>query len=417
MQFSLPELFLLLVFLLFILAFFSLAEIALTSFNRYRLKHLVKIKHRQAICVEQLLKQPERLRHALLMGKTLATIIAAAIATLIGQRLYGLLGIASALIILLLAEEVIATRIPHTLASRYPEKIALRLAPLLKRVMPLLAPLTALSNGLCQLLLWRREPWLDTSLKQAGLSSEELRSVLHEAGILLPEEHHSMLLSLLDLGQATVEDIMIPKHDILGLDLNLPWHELRDQLETTQHTRLPLFAGSPDHVVGIVHMRDVLGLALTEKLDKDSLQSIAQAPYFIPEATALNQQILNFQKHKQRSSFVVDEYGDVLGLVTLEDILEEVVGEFTTDLATFSKDISPQEDGSFMVNASITIRQLNRLLNLELPQTGPRTLSGFIIEHLGYIPPADCCLRVHALQIDILRVRDNTIKTVRVQLL
>ena len=239
-----------------------------------------------------------------------------------------------------------------------------------------------------------------------------MRSVVHEAGSLLPIEHKSMLISLLDLEQARVEDIMVPKAEIVGIDLEQPWHELLVQLEMAQHTRLPLYRDSVDNLVGMIHLRNVLNLSLEERLDIHSLLSIAEAPYFIPEGTSLNIQILNFQKMKRRSCFVVDEYGDLQGLVTMEDILEEVVGEFTTDIADLSKDITPQEDGGVIVDASITLRNLNRMLNWSLPLIGPRTLSGLIIEYLGYIPPAECCLIIENYQIEVLKVSDNTIKSV-----
>ena len=208
---------------------------------------------------------------------------------------------------------------------------------------------------------------------------------------------------------------MIPKADVVGVDVNQPWHAVLHQLETAQHTRLPLFKDSIDHLIGLVHVRDILNLVLEEDFDMDSLIASAQAPYYIPEGTLLSAQILNFQKIKKRSAFVVNEYGDLLGLVTMEDILEEIVGEYTTDIAALSKDISPQEDGSFIVDASITLRYLKRLLGWQFPAIGPRTLSGLIIEMLGYIPPADCCLRIGKYQIEILMVSDNMIKTVRMQ--
>jgi Mg2+/Co2+ transporter CorB len=225
-------------------------------------------------------------------------------------------------------------------------------------------------------------------------------------------EHKGMLISLLDLEQALVEDIMVPKADIIGIDLDQPWNKVLEQLESSQHTRLPLYHTTIDNLVGLVHLRNVLNALLEERLDRDSLLKMADAPYFIPEATSLNVQILNFQKMKRRIGFVVNEYGDMQGLVTMEDILEEIVGEFTTDIAALSKDITPQANGTVIVDASITVRNLNKLLNWHLPLLGPRTLSGLIIEYLGYIPSAGSCLRIDRYQIDVLKVGDNTIKSV-----
>ena len=251
-------------------------------------------------------------------------------------------------------------------------------------------------------------------IQKEALTGEELRSVVHEAGGLLPVEHKSMLISLLDLETATVEDIMVPKSDIVGIDLEEPWLAILEQLETAKHTRLPLYRDSIDNLVGMIHVRDVLNLAIENKLDINSLLHAADEPYYIPEATPLNIQILNFRKMKRRSSFVVDEYGNIHGLVTMEDILEEIVGEFTTDVAALSRDITPQSDGSVIVDASLTLRHLNRLMGWQLPLIGPKTLSGLIVEYLGYFPPAESCLTIENYRIEILKVSDNTIKSVKI---
>ena len=251
-------------------------------------------------------------------------------------------------------------------------------------------------------------------MQKEALTGEELRSVVHEAGGLMPVEHKSMLISLLDLETATVEDIMIPKADIVGIDLEQSWSELLDQLETAQHTRLPLYRDSIDDLVGMIHVRDILNLAIENKLDINSLLNAADKPYYIPEATPLNIQILNFRKMKKRSSFVVDEYGNIQGLVTMEDILEEIVGEFTTDVAALSRDIIPQSDDSVIVDAGLTVRHLNRLMGWQLPLIGPKTLNGIIVEYLGYIPPADSCLTIENYRIEVLKVGDNTIKSVKI---
>lgn len=254
-----------------------------------------------------------------------------------------------------------------------------------------------------------------SDVAKEALTGEELRLVVHEAGLLLPSEHKTMLLSLLDLEQATVEDIMVLKADIVGINLDQPWQDIIEQLETSQHTRLPLYRDRIDHLVGMIHVRDILNLVLEEEFDMEHLLEIAEMPYFIPEATPLNHQLLNFQKMKRRSCFVVNEYGDLQGLVTMEDILEEIVGEFTTDVAALSKDITLQDDGTVIVDGSIPIRTLNRLLAWQLPFIGPRTLSGLVIEHLGYIPPSDCCVGIDHYQLEILKVSDNTIKSIRMR--
>ncbi|AHE66043.1 HlyC/CorC family transporter [Legionella oakridgensis] len=412
MQGSIITLVIVLLVLIVISAFFSGSEIGMMSLNRYRLRHLVKKNHKQAIRVNQLLAHPDRLLSIILIGNTLANIIASMVATLIGQRLYGDGGVLAAAILLTFIILVFSEITPKTLAALYPQQIAFICSFPLMVMQLVFAPLVNLISWIANGIL-RLFGISINRMQKETLSGEELRSVVHEAGGLLPVEHKSMLISLLDLEQARVEDIMVPKADIIGIDLELPWHELLEQLETAQHTRLPLYRGTIDNLIGMIHIRNVLNLALEERFDMEALLKIAEAPYFIPEATPLNVQILNFRKMKRRSCFVVDEYGDLQGLVTMEDILEEVVGEFTTDIAALSKDITPQEDGSVIIDASITLRNLNRLMSWQLPSIGPRTLSGLIIEYLGYIPPADCCLMIENYQIEVLKVGENIIKSVR----
>ncbi|STX50340.1 Mg2 and Co2 transporter [Legionella busanensis] len=414
MDLSLIILFLILIILIGVSAFFSGSEIGMMSLNRYRLRHLAKNKNKQAIRVSKLLSRPEKLLGVILIGSTLANIVASMVATLIGQQLYGNAGVAIATILLTLVILVISEMLPKTLAALYPQQIAFAASFLLANLQKLMSPLIHVVSWITNSLLKLFGFSMDQAQREA-LTADELRSVVNEAEGLLPLGHKSMLIGLLDLEKATVEDIMIPKADIVGIDLNKSWHEILDQLETAQHTRLPLYKESIDQLIGIVHVRSILNLSLEERLDKETLVKIADVPYFIPEETPLSTQILNFQKVKKRSSFVVDEYGDLQGLVTLEDILEEVVGEFTTDIATLGKDIIEQDDGTVIVDASITLRQLKRLLGWQLPALGPRTLSGLIIEYLGYIPPADCCLQIEAYQIEILKVSDNMIKTVRMK--
>lgn len=409
---DLTTLFLILLFLILISGFFSASEIGMMSINRYRLRHLVKKQHKQAVRVNHLLTHPDRLLSVVLIGNTLANIVASTVATLIGQRLHGDLGVAIATTFLTLVVLIFAEMAPKTLAAIYPQQVAFATALPLMALQSVLLPLVHLVSKLATGLLRLLGIKIERAQKEA-LTREELRSVVHEAGGMLPVEHKGMLISLLDLEAAQVEDIMIPKAEIVGIDLNLPWSKVLEQLETVQHTRVPLYRESLDQLVGIIHIRSALYLALSDSLTLEDLVRMAEPPYFIPEATPLNVQILNFQKMKRRSCFVVDEYGDLLGLVTLEDILEEVIGDFTTDIADLSRDITWQEDGTAVIDASITLRQLQRALNWQFPALGPRTLSGLIIEYLGYIPPAECCLKIDHYQIEILKVSENTIKTVK----
>jgi Mg2+/Co2+ transporter CorB len=413
-QLSIAALLLILVCLVLLSAFFSGAEIGMMSLNRYRLRYLVKNKNKQAIRVNILLQRPDKLLSVVLIGNTLANIVASTVTTLIGQRLYGAAGVAITTVLLALVVLVVSEMVPKTLAALHPQQVAFLSALPLIVLQKIMSPIVYLVSLVTNSILTLFGISLDHGQREV-LSGEELRAVVCEASGLLPKEHKSMLIGLLDLEQASVEDIMIPTSDIVGVDLNKSLHEILNQLETAQHTRLPIYYDNINQLVGMIHVRDVLNLALQENLDKEGLIKIADGPYFVPEATPLNSQIVNFRKEKKRSCFVVNEYGDLQGLVTIEDILEEIIGEFTTDIATLSKSIIRQDDGSFIVDASITLRYLKRLLDWQLPLLGPKTLSGLIIEYLGYIPPADCCLRMEDYQIEILKVCDNMIKTLRMR--
>ena len=383
------------------------------SINRYRLKHLVKQKNKSATLVYKMLQKPDRLLSVILIGNTLANIVASTLATLLAQRLYGDAGVAFATILLTMIILVFSEMTPKTLAAMNPQKFAFYSCWPLRMLQYLFAPLVYLISAVTKAVL----KLFGVTIARADietLTGDELRTMVHEAGGFLPLEHKGMIIGLLDLEQATVEDIMVPKSDIVGIDIEQPWSELLEQLETAQHTRLPLYRDSIDHIVGMIHMRDVLHLLLDDELELQALLDVAESPYFIPEGTPLNMQISQFQKMKRRSSFVVDEYGDIQGLVTLEDILEEVVGEFTTDIADLSQGIIVQDDGSIVFDASTTLRQIKRATGWLFPDIGPKTLSGLITEYLGYIPPAECCLKLKEFQIEILKVGENRVQSVRV---
>ncbi len=412
MSYDIPTLMVFLIILIVLSAFFSGSEIGMMSLNRYRLRHLVKKGNKNAKRVSEMLSKPDRLLSVVLIGNTVANILASMIATLIGQELYGEVGVLIATLVLSFIIIIFAEMIPKTFAAIEPQRVAFLTAFPLKIFQHLFMPLVACMSFLTNITL-RLFGITETSLHKESLTGEELRSVVHEAGGLMPVEHKSMLISLIDLEEAVVEDIMIPKADLIGIDLTRPWRDVLDQLETAQHTRLPVYYESIDNLCGMLHVRDVLNLSIEKKLNLTTLKSITEPPYFVPEGTRLNTQILNFRKIKKRSAFVVNEYGDLIGLVTMEDILEEVVGEFTTDVADLSRDITPQADGSSIVDASITLRQLNRLMNWKLPLIGPKTLSGLIIEYLGVIPSSECCLVIDHYRIEVLRVSENMIRSVK----
>jgi len=338
-------------------------------------------------------------------------VVASMLTTLIALRLMGEAGIAIAAGILTLVILIFAEVTPKTLAALHPERIAFASAriyvPLLKLLYPFVWLVNSITNNLLKLL------GVSTVGHTAhSLSSEELRTVVKEAGAMIPELHQEMLLNLIDLENVTVEDIMVPRNEVTGIDIDADWDTITKQLADSQYTRLPLFRVSIDHVIGVLHMRDVLPMLYRGELDRSAMQRIARAPYFIPENTSLNRQLLNFQHKRRRLGFVVDEYGDMQGLIALEDILEEVVGEFTTDPAALLEDIIPQEDGTWLVDGSINVRTLNTALNMKLDTDGPRTLNGLIMEYLEMIPDANTSLLLDGHPVDVVQIRENRIKTV-----
>lgn len=401
-----------LLLLIFLSAFFSGSETALMTLNRYRLRHLADQGHRRAMLASRLLKRPDRLIGLILLGNNFVNILASQISALIALRLGGESAMAIAAIILTLVILIFAEVTPKTLAALHPERLAFPAAlvytPLLIICYPLVWVINAIANRILRLA--------GVSPEDAGdqpLSREELRSVVMETGAMIPQKHQKMLLSILDLEKTTVEDIMIPRHEIGGIDLQDPIEEVIQQVENSHYTRLPVFEGSIDHVIGTAHVRHAMHALTQENLTKDMLRNICRPPYFIPAGTPLNRQLLNFQRQKRRLGLVVDEYGDVLGLVTLEDLLEEIVGEFTTDPSDELSDVQPQEDGSFLVDGGASVRDLVRTMHWDLPTDGPKTLNGLIIEYLETIPEAGTSLLLSGYPTDIIQTKGNAVKTVR----
>jgi len=412
-EIPLSLLFIVLAFLIVLSGFFSGSETALISLNRYRLRHLVKIKHAGAIRASRLLERMDRLIGLILLGNNFVNILASSIATIIALRLMGEAGIAVATGLLTLVILIFAEVTPKTLAALHPERFAFPatfiLGPLLRLLYPVVLIISWITKGLMRLF---RIPVESGSMH--ALSAEELRTVVNEAGAMIPQRHQRMLISILDMEKISVEDIMVPRNEVAGIDLEQDWSEIRKHLFDSQHTRLPVYRGVIDNIVGIVHARNILRLFLEHELTKEHFMEAIREPYFIPEGTPLNTQLLNFQRERRRIGLVVDEYGDFLGLVTLEDILEEIVGEFTTDPSYIVKDIHPQSDGSYLVDGGASIRDLNRLLKWSLPVEGPKTLSGLIIEYLETIPEPGTSLLIAGYPVEIVQTSSNTVKTVRI---
>ncbi len=383
------------------------------SLNRYRLRHLANSGHKGAKRAIKLLERPDRLIGLILIGNNLVNILASAIATILGIRLFGDLGVAIATGVLTLVVLVFAEVTPKTVAALHPERIAFPSSILLKALLVVLSPLVKIVNFITSTFL--RLLGIRSVKADDALSQEELRTVVHEAGALIPQRHQEMLLSIMDLEKVTVEDIMIPRSDLYAININDDFSRINRQVIQSPHTRVLLYRDNIDDAVGFVHLRDALRLQSKQQFSKSSLLRAVKEIYFIPEGTPLNVQLANFQHNKERIGLVVDEYGDIQGLVTLEDILEEIVGDFTTSMITTpSEDINKQQDGSFLIDATINIRDLNKEMEWHFPIDGPKTLNGLILEYLEEIPEPNTSMRLCGYPLEVVEVADNMVKTVRV---
>jgi Mg2+/Co2+ transporter CorB len=399
----------LIILLIVLSAFFSCSETALMALNRYRLRHEAGRKKRTARLLLKLLKRPDRLLAMMLVGNSVTNIFAAALVTLMTVHLFGdkgavIFSVGLTAIILIFAEVA-----PKTLAALYPDRIsrivAWPVSLLLKLFYPLIWIVNAVSNGLLGLL----------RVKVSGhvvepLGREELRSIVYEGtGKVLP--YQRMLLGILDLNKMTVDDVMVPRHKIIGVDLEQSWPEIQQKIVTSQHDWLPFYRENINQVMGVLQVRQVLHLALSQTLKEETLLKLLQEPYFIPKGALLNIQLQHFQRNEQRMALVVDEYGEVQGLLTLKDILEEIVGEFTSSISSTASMIVAQADGSYLADGSVTIREFNCATKWKLPVSGPKTLNGLIVEYLEAIPRAGICVRIAGYPMEILEAKENRIKT------
>ncbi|QSX34717.1 DUF21 domain-containing protein [Shewanella avicenniae] len=415
---STSALLIILALLLVISAYFSGSETAMMTLNRYRLRHLAGDGHSGAKRAQQLLDRPDRLIGLILIGNNLVNIFAAQLAAIIGARLLnGVVGEQAALtisgLVLTFVILIFAEVTPKTLAALHPEPIAFPASLPLKWLLITMLPVVKMMNWITSAML--RLFGIKSIKTSDALSQEELRTVVHEAGALIPRRHQEMLLSILDLGKVAVEDIMVPRNELYAINVNDDFKSINKQIINSPYTRVLLYRDTIDDAVGFVHMRDALRLQAKEQFTKSSLLRAVKELYFIPEGTPLNVQLANFQKNKEHLGLVVDEYGDIQGLVTLEDILEEIVGDFTTSMIDApSDDITPQTDGTLVIDATINIRDLNKEMGWDFPTDGPKTLNGLILEYLEDIPSANTCLRLAGYPIEIIEVSDNMVKNVRV---
>ena len=403
-------------FLILVSAFFSAAEISLVTLNRYRLRHQAESGHRGARLAAKLLERPDRLIGVILLGSNSINALFSALTTVTVIRLWGekesAIGIATVIIALVVL--ILTDLAPKTFAALHPERIAYPsayvLRPLLRLSYPLVWFINIIANGLLRLVGVKvRARAMDK------LSTEEFKTLVMESGALMPESHQDMLLAILDLENITVEDVMVPRGEIEGIDLDADWDDILAQLSTSRYTRVPVYHGNLDKIAGVVHLRKVMHLMRNDNFGRAELMKILIEPYFVPEATPLSTQLLNFRAVKRRVALVVNEYGDIVGLVTLEEILEEIVGDFTSPIPGVLDDVQTQGDGSFVVNGSTNVRDLNRRLDWKLPTSGPKTLNGLIIEYLEDIPETGTSLILDGYLVEILRTRGTAVQTVRIR--
>jgi Mg2+/Co2+ transporter CorB len=403
----------LLIFLLICSAFFSGTETALMTLNRYRLRHKAQSGHRGARLVEKLLERPDRLIGLILLGNNLVNVLAAQIVTLIALSLGGPVWIAASGFLFTLVILIFAEVTPKTLAALQPERIALPAAfiyyPLAKLLAPFVWLITMFSNGLLRLLGVNA-----TDAAGDHLTVEELRTLVAESGALLPRRRHQMLVGILELQDISVDDILVPQNEIIGIDLAEDWDAILATIRQGAFTRLPVYRDSIDDVVGVLHVKRLVQSGGIEELNKAILMNLIEEPYFVPEGTPLNKQLVQFQRMRQRTAFVVDEYGDIQGLITLEDILEEIVGEFTSEPSPAHADVRTDERSGYVVQASATVRALNRMMGWQLPTEGAKTLNGAILEQLETIPAQGTHLMLDDYEIEILETSDNGIISVRI---
>ncbi len=396
-------------------AYFSGSETGMMTLNRYRLRHRAKQGNRAARRVEKLLRKPDRLISLVLIGNNLVNILASALGTIVGMRLYGNAGVAIATGVLTFVVLVFAEVLPKTIAALYPEKVAYPSSFLLAPLLILMMPLVWLLNMVTRVLMRMLGIKADVTISSA-LSKDELRTIVNESRSQISRRNQDMLLSVLDLEKVSVDDIMVPRNEIVGIDINDDWKAIVRQLTHSPHGRIVLYRDSLDDAISMLRVREAYRL-MTEKNEftKEVMLRAADEIYYVPEGTPLSTQLVKFQRNKKKVGLVVDEYGDIQGLVTVEDILEEIVGDFTTSMSpSLAEEVTPQNDGSVLIDGSANIREINKAFNWHLPEDEARTMNGMILEALEEIPATGTRVRIEQYDIDILDVQDNMIKQVKV---
>jgi Mg2+/Co2+ transporter CorB len=401
--------------LLVMSGFFSISETSMMALNRYRLRHLVSEGHGGATRAAALLRRTDRLLAAILIGNNFVNIAAATLASLIaidllgqGKVAYAVSTVATTFVLVVFAEIV-----PKVIGATYPERVALPLAYVLGPLQRMLAPVVWFMYLFARPLLHLAGVRSEANQEAQRLTPPEIRTLVLESSRFMPKKHVSILLNLFDLGNITVQDIMAPRAKIESIKLDDDMATIARQLATSYHMRLPVYRSSMGEVAGILHLRKVLGLLHAGELDRGALEQRLNEPYFVPASTPVFAQLQYFQENHERLALVVDEYGEVLGLVTLEDIIEEIIGKFTTSLPSAAPALAWNDQGSVLAEGGMTVREINRALGLGLPTDGPKTLSGLVLEHLQDIPEANVSLKIDGVPMEIVAALGRVVKTVR----
>ncbi len=409
----LSTLYTVLVILVILSGFFSSSETGLMAINRYRLKHLANNGHRGARLAQKLLTRPDRLIGLILLGNNMVNILAASIATIIAIRLFGDNGIWVSTLVMTVVVLIFAEVAPKTVAALHPERIAFPASYVLVVLLKLLNPVVWLVNAFANFLLKPFGVKTDVEALER-LNREELRTLVTEGG-QISNDHQRMLVNILDLEHASVEDVMVPRGEIVGIDLDDDWENILNELTQSLYTRLPVYRDNIDNVVGLLHIRTVISKLSLGGLSFEDLERSVRQPYFVPEGTSLTRQLLEFQAEQRRMALVVDEYGDIQGLVTLDDILEEIVGEYTAEGRGRSRSMRRLEDGSYLIDGSTSVRTINRRLGWKLPFDEAHTLGGLLIEEMEAIPEGKCSIMIGGHIMTIVDIRDNVIHKVLVK--
>ena len=413
-DFSVASLVSILFVLLLFSAFFSGTETALMRLNRYKLKHQVRAGNRAAKIIDKLLRKPDRLIGLILLGNNLVNFTAVAMVTMIALKIGGESSVAIATLILTIVVLIFCEAAPKTLAAIYPERLAFPSAFVYYPLMIISYPIVRLISATSNALLWLVGVRANDE-KDGALNNEELRTVVREAGTLVSRNYRSMLLNILDLEKVTVDDVMVPHTEIIGIDIQDSIDEIRAIILKSEHTLLPVFKENINQVIGIIHLRKLANPSGKNIFQKKDIETLSFEPYFIQEGTSLNTQLIEFQQRKQRFALVVDEYGDIQGIVTLADILEEIVGEFTTAPVNKNEDFKKEENDCYVVNGNANIRDLNKALNWKIPSKGAKTVNGLILEYLGDIPRAETQININNYKFEVVDSDTNHIHSVRIK--